>query len=128
MTRLRWNCKDRGCRLEQRWDPEVLDGCLPRGSSFGDTDAWVEIGGRFLFIEHKGVGVTLPVGGQRMALARLAEQPRTTVLLLRDRDDGRYDLRNMEKPESGMRVLTLAELREAVRAWGLRDKDERAAA
>ena len=117
---MRWNCDIKGCRLQHRFDPGVLDGCLPRGSSFGALDAWVEIGGRFLFIEHKGVGVPLD-GGQGPALKRLARQPDCTVWLVRDYPPAgkviRYEWRDMATHEP-FSVITFDHFRGMVALWG----------
>jgi hypothetical protein len=116
MTRMRHDCETRGCRLRIRWDPASLDGTLPRGASFGDMDGWAEIGGRFLFIEHKGEGA-IPENGQRKALIQLARLPGCTVWLIRDKGAG-FELRDMGSPQAGLRDITRDDLRELVRAWG----------
>jgi hypothetical protein len=113
---MRWNCQIKGCRLAHRFDPGLLDGCLPRGSSFGDMDAWVEVDGRFLFIEHKGEGVSLQ-GGQGPALKRLARQENCTVWLVRDLPMGWYEMRDMATHDAFVAV-SLDGLRALVTRWG----------
>lgn len=116
MTRMRHDCAVKGCRLLNRWDPASLDGLLPRGSSFGDLDGWAEINNRFLFIEHKGEGV-VPDNGQRTALLRLAKLPGCSVWLIRDKGTG-LEVRDMARPEAGLRNITSDELRALVADWG----------
>jgi hypothetical protein len=74
-SRWRHRCEDRGCYLASRWSLTELDGTLPRGIGFGDIDGMVEIGGRFLFIEHKpeGYGYEIAVPGGRLVKVSKAE-------------------------------------------------------
>lgn len=60
---------------------ERFDGCFPRGISLGDIDSFVEIRGRFLFLEWKLEDQEL-AGGQRRALRQLASQPNHTVWVI----------------------------------------------
>jgi len=70
-----------------RWDEFGYSSAFPRGISPGDIDAFLEVNGRFLFIEHKqyvpedGPPLKMPTG-QKLALERLAQQPSTTVLYI----------------------------------------------
>lgn len=115
MTRDRWDCQRKGCWKRARWDPATLDGLLPRGASFGDCDAWAEIGGRFLFIEHKGQGAPME-NGQRRALLALARLPGCTVWVIRPRADG-WERLDMGAPD-GFRPITWDEFTQEVRRWG----------
>lgn len=126
MTRMRWDCDADGCRLKHRWDPADLDGLLPRAASFGDLDAWAEIGGQFLFIEHKGASGHLG-DGQRMALKRLAAQPQNTVWVIRDLAGG-IELLDMADTKRGFRFMTWPALKDLVRMWGAKaDNQSRSA-
>lgn len=115
MTEDRWDCHRKGCWKRARWNPVALDGLLPRGASFGDCDAWAEIGGRFLFIEHKGAGGAM-AEGQRRALMALARLPQCTVWVIRPRGDSweRLDMGQLD----GFKPITWEQIREEVRAWG----------
>lgn len=81
MSKMRHNCETHGCRMDQRTDPAILDGLLPRGASFGDMDGWAEINGHFLFVEFKSPGAPIPMG-QKMALERLSRLPKCSVLVV----------------------------------------------
>ena len=114
--RMRWlgHCGDKGCFIESRWHLTELDGTLPHGANFGDLDAWAEINGRFLFIEHKPEGYSWKPGdGQWLALKRLARLPDVTVWWMRDCGDG-YEI-----AEVGRQLVKVSktELRDKVRDW-----------
>jgi hypothetical protein len=89
---MRWNCHSaKGCYYESLPDWDWVVKSFRGGVYPTDIDGMVEINGHFLFIEQKKAGAPLPAG-QTMALRRLAEQPNTTVLLLRDVTDGSSDM------------------------------------
>jgi hypothetical protein len=114
--RMRWLCHtgDKGCFIESRWHLTELDGTLPHGANFGDLDAWAEINGRFLFIEHKPEGYSWKQGdGQWLALRRLARLPDVTVWWMRDCGDG-YE---MAAPGDPLVKVSKTELRDKVTAW-----------
>lgn len=79
---FRHDCSRDGCQIESlpQWDDLIA--AFPRNIRPTDIDAMVEINGRFLFIEQKAAGGSL-INGQRRALARLGDQPNTTVVVLR---------------------------------------------
>ncbi len=113
-SRWRWKCEDKGCYLTDRWSLTKLDDCLPRGIGFGDMDGWIEIDGRFLFIEHKPEGYIWDKNnGQWKALKRLSLLPGVTVWWIRDCGDG-YEI---AEPGRSLDKVSLDELRERVRTW-----------
>jgi len=117
MTAMRYDCSQ-GCFLEHRWDPATLDGCLPRGSSLINADGWAEIGGHFLFVEHKRHTENLSTG-QRLALKRLASLAEFTVIVLREEaTPGRWRLTDMGTGSCLLRDAPLEDVRAWVRAWG----------
>lgn len=73
--------------MKGRWayDRHGYTKAFPRGISFTDIDAMVEINHHHLFLEHKeyhpsqGEPTALPTG-QRIALERLAAKERNTIL------------------------------------------------
>lgn len=108
-----------GCRLECRWNPECLDGLLPRRSSFGDVDAWVEISGQFLFLEQKGGNAGGLSVGQGNALRRLASLPDCTVWFIQNRQDGGYWFRDMRPPVTNPAIpISQDDLCDMVATWG----------
>lgn len=114
--RMRWlgQCDTKGCFIEQRWRLTELDGTLPHGANFGDLDAWAEINGQFLFIEHKPEGYSWKEGdGQWLALKRLNQLPGVTVWWMRDCGDG-YEI---AEPGAQLVKIGKMELRDRVRAW-----------
>lgn len=115
--RFRWQCdSDKGCFIEGRWHLTELDGALPHGANFGDLDAWAEIGGRFLFIEHKPEGYSWEPGdGQWKALKRLNALPGVTVWWIRDCGEG-YEI---AEPGGQLAKISKAELRSMVTDWAL---------
>ena len=117
MTKYRWDCTRDGCRMACRWNPDCLDGLLPRKSSFGDMDAWVEINGQFLFLEQKGTAGGLSTG-QGYAFRRLAGLPNCTVWLIQDRAGGGYIFRDMRPPVSPPIAISHSDLCDMVATWG----------
>jgi hypothetical protein len=96
----------------------VLDGALPRGASFSDLDAYGEINGHFLFIEHKPEGYAWePGNGQYRALRALAGLPRCTVWVVRPKAGG-WDIRDLEHPGEVLWTADDELLREMVAGWG----------
>ena len=63
------------------WDWTPLNSCFDRGIRVGDIDGFVEVGGKFLFIEGKPPSGTLK-RGQRLALERLAKIDKFTVIII----------------------------------------------
>lgn len=122
--RMRWRCGTRGCFLDTRWRLTELDGTLPHGANFGDCDAWAEIDGRFLFIEHKPEGFTWDArNGQWRALKRLAGLPGVTVWWMRPCGN-EYEVGEPGRP---LAKVSLGELRGMVREWARHAQDEVAA-
>lgn len=59
---LRWSCADRGCHnVKGRPKLHAFDEAFPGRIRMGDIDGTVEISGRFLFMEWKGVNAPLSV-------------------------------------------------------------------
>lgn len=115
---MRWDCLKQGCRMLERWNPDCLDGLLPRRSSFGDMDAWAEISGHFLFIEQKGVDAGPVSAGQGYALIRLSQLPNCAVWLIQDRDGGGYMFRDMKPPYMEPIPISADDLADIVVTWG----------
>lgn len=63
------------------WDWTPLNASFDRGIRLTDIDGFVEVKRHFLFIEGKANGKTLS-RGQGMALRRLSESPRHTVIII----------------------------------------------
>lgn len=118
MTKMRWNCSTQGCRLECRWNPDCLDGLLPRKSSFGDMDAWAEISGHFLFVEQKGSRDRQLSMGQWNGLKRLAWVPYCTVWYIKDRPEGGYFFKDMRYPDAPVIPVTHDDFCDMVATWG----------
>lgn len=94
----------------------MLDGSLPHGASFIDLDAWCEINGQFLFIEHKPAGYAWDQGnGQYTALRRLARLPGATVWFIRDLGPD-FEMRDLASGEP-LRRFTLEQLHDRIRWW-----------
>lgn len=67
---LRHDCRQRGCFVRlQMPDWRFLKGAFPRGIEPSDLDGFVEVHGRFLTLEWKGLGADL-TDGQRFAFRR----------------------------------------------------------
>lgn len=116
----RHNCAERGCQIEQLPNWDDLIAAFPRNIRPTDIDAMVEINGHFLFIEQKSAGVSLE-NGQRRALATLAQQPNTTVLIVRPifmNDDATEHLEVLLFPNpSGFQIVPRASLISWLTAW-----------
>lgn len=84
---FRHKCATAGCYIDQLpcWD-ELIQ-AFPRKIRPTDVDGFVEINGRFLFLEEKQAGKG-PDEGQRTALKRLATLPGVTVVFFRPLSDG----------------------------------------
>jgi len=63
------------------WDWTALNECFDRGIRVSDIDGFIEAHNHFLFIEGKGFG-GIGKRGQRLALQRLAQIPKVTVIVL----------------------------------------------
>jgi hypothetical protein len=114
---FRHDCKTQGCQIETLpyWDDFIA--AFPRGIRPTDIDAMVEINGHFLFIEQKGAGVSLG-NGQRRALAALAAQPNTTVLVMRPVSDTGSILEILMFPNpTGYQTVPRASLINWLTAW-----------
>lgn len=113
----RYDCEKRGCQnlALPNWDD--LLSAFPRGIRPTDVDGLVEIRGNFLFMEQKGLGV--PLGnGQRRALAALGEQPRTTVVVVREHDTQSDELEVLKFPNpQGFRTVNRSTFRAWLAAW-----------
>lgn len=116
VTTMRYSCDGKGCYLENRWDPAMFDGLLPRDSSLINMDGWCEIGGQFLFVEYKRQNEEL-ADGQFQALRRLASLPGCTVVVLREQEGDQYRMTNL----SNKAVVrgSLDDIRWWVQAWGI---------
>jgi len=114
---MRWACNEKGCYLEQRFDPACL-GSYRRGISFGDGDAWIEANSQFLFIEHKPKGYSWDTwNGQYRALKRLANLPGCTVWWIRGAPLGPYEIKDLGVPGDELHPVTLAELQLRIATW-----------
>jgi hypothetical protein len=67
--------------LSSQWDWSFANPCFPRLGRIGDIDGFVELSGRFLFIETKRAGQDLP-HGQDLAYRRLSRVPGCTVVVI----------------------------------------------
>lgn len=96
---------------------ERFNHCFPRGISLGDIDSFVEINGRFLFIEWKLEDQELSTG-QRLALARLASQSNVTVWVIWTDEDGEiHHGRDMGKSTRRRGPITEKRVCEAIKEW-----------
>ncbi len=80
MPKMRWQCETNGC-FNQLMRPkiEVFDQCFPRAVAFGDVDAIVEMGSKFLLLEWKSrPGLK---GGQAKMYQRLPLSFTTLVIV-----------------------------------------------
>lgn len=64
------------------WDWTKLNNAFDRGIRVGDVDGFVEVNNHFLFIEGKPINVKKLKRGQGLALRRLSEQPKMTVIII----------------------------------------------
>jgi len=117
-TFFRHKCAGAGCYIDGLpcWDDLIET--FPRGIRPTDVDGFVEINGRFLFLEEKRAGV--PFGnnpGQFRALKLLAGLPGVTVLFFRPGATADYEYLLLDK----LPGLANAEVRECSRgqmhAW-----------
>ena len=119
-TYLRHDCRTVGCYIDGLpcWD-ELIEQ-FPRKVRPTDVDGFVELGGRFLFIEEKRAGVG-PDEGQRRALRLLANLPPVTVLFMRPSDTAR-DVEALVYDGSeprGWQPMTTSGLHAWLRTWAL---------
>ena len=66
---------------------ERFDHCFDKGACFSDLDSIVEISGSFCVVEHKMTGQQIPTGQKRL-LYELAKQPKFTVAVMWEDEDG----------------------------------------
>lgn len=79
---LRHRCATHGCYQDLMPNWEWMRGAFPRGIMPMDVDGLVEVGGRFLVIDHKRPLADF-TRGALTALRRLSDLPEVTVLGLR---------------------------------------------
>lgn len=80
-------------------------------------DGWVEVNRNFLFIEHKkAIGSPIPKG-QELALRRLAQMPRMTVLIIRGCMTSGPVEHMVIGNQDTFRASTPEELRQLVKHW-----------
>lgn len=86
MRELRWNCREKN-KCFRSLCPKLgeFDDCFPGRIGMSDVDGFVEIGGRFLFLEWKSAGGAV-TEGQRIAFQNLtslnADPRRVTVIVV----------------------------------------------
>lgn len=81
---LRWNCERRGCHnIKGRPKLLAFNHCFPGRIGMSDIDGTVEIGGRFLFLEWKGLNAPLSVAQEiyHKKLTSLAPQHVLSVIV-----------------------------------------------
>jgi len=99
------------------WDDIIAR--LPGKIRPTDIDGMVECSGHFLFIEEKSAGVT-PEPAQRLALMRLADQPNTTVVIMRPVAGSVTGMQAIWYPNpNGFIDLTRDEFLDWVEQWGV---------
>lgn len=82
MSAFHWDCERQGCfNKVHRPRFEMLNDVLPGKIGFTDIDAIVEINGRGLMIEWKGIGVLIPKG-QEIMFRRLTSRGALTVFVV----------------------------------------------
>ena len=78
---LRHNCETQGCfNKNRRPKIEVFAGCFPGAIAMADIDGFVEIRGRFLYLEWKSPGAPLHTA-QRISYTSLSRTTNSIVIL-----------------------------------------------
>ena len=97
---------------------ERFNEVLPGAEGFMDIDGMLEKNGYFLFLEWKSLLEEVPLG-QRIALERLARQPRTTVIIVHGDRDGSevYAYENLSDLTQGKVEIDLAGFQQKVLNW-----------
>lgn len=116
---LNHKCDRNGCYIDKLplWDEWIE--CFPRGIRPADIDGMVEINGRFLFMEEKGLGATL-TSGQGYALRRLARQPNTTVVVFRPGKFSELEVLIFDADGStGYKPFTREQFKDWLRTWAM---------
>lgn len=125
-TFFRHKCASAGCYIDGLpcWD-ELIE-AFPRKIRPTDVDGFVEINGRFLFLEEKSRGVG-PDEGQRRALLRLASLPGVTVAFFRPGQADDLEVLLFDGTEAqGWRPCTRSQFHAWLRRWA-HQADARAA-
>lgn len=83
-----------------------------------DIDGMLEKNGYFLFLEWKSGSEAIPLG-QRIALERLAQQPRTTVIIVHGNREGSevFAYENLSDLTQGEIEIDLAGFQQKVLNW-----------
>jgi hypothetical protein len=113
---LRHRCATDGCYQDlvmPNW--EWMRGAFPRGIMPMDVDGLVEVGGRFLVIDHKRPLADF-TRGARVALRRLGNLPEVTVLGLRPAAVDSYEVAMLAGADTGPPVWWPTS-REQLRHW-----------
>ena len=118
---LRYDCEKSGCfNLIMRARLEEFADCFPGRISMGDVDGIVEINGRVLFMEWKGLNAGAISMGQRILHERLSAIPKVTVILVRG-DPQTMDVKELTVMRNGKALPTekidLARLKSRIAAW-----------
>lgn len=122
---MRWRCDERGCyNVKHRPKIEVFAGDLPGKIAFGDVDAVVEVGGRFLFLEFKSGGPRDIPYGQRLLFERLTELSDRITVVVACADAETMETRALCIVHRGKfspwELTNLDALRGRIRAWAAR--------
>lgn len=118
---LRHSCALNGCIIDTLPDLSWLNECYFKGTGRGilgsDLDHSVEVGGRCLFVEHKGRNGAIS-NGQRGMLKKLAAQG-NSVMVLRETDDpDMFEVLVYSANDStGYQLLTRADVQDWVVRW-----------
>ena len=113
---MRWKCQCQGCFLEKRSDVAALDGCFPAHVGATDLDGIVELGGHFLVIEFKHLGVLVP-RGQGLMFERMVATGKFTVVIVHARGQD-VESWTVLGPDGRRQVKgDLPALRAEVKAW-----------
>lgn len=123
---FRHSCSGAGCYIAGLpcWD-DLIE-CFPRKIRPTDVDGFVEINGRFLFLEEKQEGVG-PEEGQRRALKLLANLPGVTVAFFRPGRASDFEVLVLDGTEAqGWRPCSQAQWFAWLRRW-VRDAEDMAA-
>lgn len=126
---MRWLCHLSGCyNLKLRPKIEIFAEALPGRMACSDIDTFVEINGRFLFLEFKsGSPQSLPIG-QRIAFERLSRIEGCSVIAVCG-DMETMEIRAIQRIEKGSvgswEKSSQSDLKERIRQWALRAKAAR---
>lgn len=122
---FRHKCDDKGCYLSllPSWDDIIAR--LPGKIRPTDIDGMVECSGHFLFIEEKSPGKS-PEEAQRKAFVRLANQPNTTVVIMRPVAGSVTGMQAIWFPNpNGYIDLTRNEFLDWIEDWGIKSRSKK---